>query len=255
MSKFRIVSWNVNGIRASLKKGFEDKANAFEADVLGLQEIKCQENTLPEINIALPYRYYNYADKKGYSGTALLCRTEPDNVTYDFPGHMGEGRVITGDFGTHYVVNVYVPNSGEGLRRLDYRSKEWDRDFRGYLCELAQSKPVAACGDFNVAHKEIDIARPAANHFTAGFTDEERAGMDAFLEAGFIDSFRHLYPDTKDAYSWWSFRANARAKNIGWRIDYVLVSEAARNWIKDAWISPDTMGSDHCPVGVDLELP
>ena len=248
----RFISWNVNGLRAVVKKGFEDIFWSLDADFVCLQETKLQEG---QINLDLPgyESYWCYAEKKGYSGTAIFTRRTPLSVSYNLgiPEHGSEGRVITLEYEDFYLVCVYTPNSQDGLRRLDYRMS-WEDDFRDYLCELDKSKPVIVCGDMNVAHEEIDLKNPATNHFNPGFSDEEREKFTELLDAGFIDTFRSLYPDRTDAYSWWSYRAAARQRNVGWRIDYFVVSERLRDNIKDAYILPEVMGSDHCPVGLDM---
>ena len=248
----RFISWNVNGLRAVVKKGFEDIFWSLDADFVCLQETKLQEG---QINLDLPgyESYWCYAEKKGYSGTAIFTRRTPLSVSYNLgiPEHDSEGRVITLEYEDFYLVCVYTPNSQDGLHRLDYRMS-WEDDFRDYLCELDKSKPVIVCGDMNVAHEEIDLKNPATNHFNPGFSDEEREKFTELLNAGFIDTFRSLYPDRTDAYSWWSYRAAARQRNVGWRIDYFVVSERLRGNIKDAYILPEVMGSDHCPVGLDM---
>lgn len=248
----RFISWNVNGLRAVVKKGFEDIFWSLDADFVCLQETKLQEG---QINLDLPgyESYWCYAEKKGYSGTAIFTRRTPLSVSYNLgiPEHDSEGRVITLEYEDFYLVCVYTPNSQDGLRRLDYRMS-WEDDFRDYLCELDKSKPVIVCGDMNVAHEEIDLKNPATNHLNPGFSDEEREKFTELLDAGFIDTFRSLYPDRTDAYSWWSYRAAARQRNVGWRIDYFVVSERLRDNIKDAYILPEVMGSDHCPVGLDM---
>ena len=248
----RFISWNVNGLRAVVKKGFEDIFWSLDADFVCLQETKLQEG---QINLDLPgyESYWCYAEKKGYSGTAIFTRRTPLSVSYNLgiPEHDSEGRVITLEYEDFCLVCVYTPNSQDGLRRLDYRMS-WEDDFRDYLCELDKSKPVIVCGDMNVAHEEIDLKNPATNHFNPGFSDEEREKFTELLDAGFIDTFRSLYPDRTDAYSWWSYRAAARQRNVGWRIDYFVVSERLRGNIKDAYILPEVMGSDHCPVGLDM---
>ena len=248
----RFISWNVNGLRAVVKKGFEDIFWSLDADFVCLQETKLQEG---QINLDLPgyESYWCYAEKKGYSGTAIFTRRTPLSVSYNLgiPEHDSEGRVITLEYEDFYLVCVYTPNSQDGLRRLDYRMS-WEDDFRDYLCELDKSKPVIVCGDMNVAHEEIDLKNPATNHFNPGFSDEEREKFTELLDAGFIDTFRSLYPDRTDAYSWWSYRAAARQRNVGWRIDYFVVSERLRGNIKDAYSLPEVMGSDHCPVGLDM---
>lgn len=248
----RFISWNVNGLRAVVKKGFEDIFWSLDADFVCLQETKLQEG---QISLDLPgyESYWCYAEKKGYSGTAIFTRHTPLSVSYNLgvPEHDSEGRVITLEYGDFYLVCVYTPNSQDGLRRLDYRMS-WEDDFREYLCELDKAKPVIICGDMNVAHEEIDLKNPATNHLNPGFSDEERGKFTELLDAGFIDTFRSLYPDRTDAYSWWSYRAAARQRNVGWRIDYFVVSERLRGNIKDAYILPEVMGSDHCPVGLDM---
>ncbi len=244
----KAISWNVNGLRACVEKGFLDDFNRLDADIFALQETKLQEG---QINLELPgyHQYWNYAVKKGYSGTAVFTKTEPVNVTYGMgiEEHDQEGRVITLEFSDHYFVTVYTPNSKQELERLEYR-QHWEDDFRAYLCGLKKDKPVVVCGDLNVAHKEIDLKNPKTNHHNAGFTDEERGKMTELLNAGFIDSFRFFYPDKTDIYSWWSYRFKAREKNTGWRIDYFLVSEDMKDRIEGAHIHTDIYGSDHCPV-------
>lgn len=248
----RFISWNVNGLRAVVKKGFEDIFWSLDADFFCLQETKLQEG---QISLDLPgYEcYWSYAEKKGYSGTAIFTKHTPMSVRYNLgiPEHDTEGRTVTLEYEEFYLVCVYTPNSQDGLRRLDYRMS-WEDDFRQYLCELDKLKPVIVCGDMNVAHEEIDLKNPATNHFNPGFSDEERGKFTELLDAGFTDTFRSLYPDRRDAYSWWSYRAAARERNVGWRIDYFVVSDRMRDSIKDAYILPEIMGSDHCPVGLDL---
>ena len=248
----RFISWNVNGLRAVVKKGFEDIFWSLDADFFCLQETKLQEG---QISLDLPgYEcYWSYAEKKGYSGTAIFTKHTPMSVRYNLgiPEHDTEGRTVTLEYEEFYLVCVYTPNSQDGLRRLDYRMS-WEDDFRQYLCELDKLKPVIVCGDMNVAHEEIDLKNPATNHFNPGFSDEERGKFTELLDAGFTDTFRSLYPDRRDAYSWWSYRAAARERNVGWRIDYFVVSDRLRDSIKDAFILPEIMGSDHCPVGLDL---
>ncbi len=251
----KLISWNVNGIRAIARKGFAGKVKELDADILCLQETKAQDDQVREAlkDVEGYHIYSNSAEKKGYSGTAILSRTEPLEVVKDMgvARHDNEGRVIAAEYEAFYLVNVYVPNSGQGLKRLDYRH-EWDDDFLAYLKNLEKKKPVIVCGDLNVAHEPIDIARPKANYNkTAGYTQVEIDGFDRLVEAGFVDTFRALHPDTVK-YSWWSFRGGARAKNIGWRIDYFLVSKPLLPKIKDAFILNDVEGSDHCPVGVVL---
>lgn len=248
----RFISWNVNGLRAVVKKGFEDIFWSLDADFFCLQETKLQEG---QISLDLPgYEcYWSYAEKKGYSGTAIFTKHTPVSVRYNLgiPEHDTEGRTVTLEYEEFYLVCVYTPNSQDGLRRLDYRMS-WEDDFRQYLCELDKLKPVIVCGDMNVAHEEIDLKNPATNHFNPGFSDEERGKFTELLDAGLTDTFRSLYPDRRDAYSWWSYRAAARERNVGWRIDYFVVSDRLRDSIKDAYILPEIMGSDHCPVGLDL---
>ena len=255
MAALKLVSWNVNGIRASMKKGFADTFKAIDADVFCLQETKAQDDQVAEaLSVIDGYHVYsNSAVKKGYSGTAIISRKEPISVQADIgiEEHDQEGRVLAAEFDDFYLVTVYTPNSGSELKRLDYR-QTWDAAFLNYLKELEKKKPVVVCGDLNVAHQEIDIARPKSNYNkTAGFTQKEIDGFDNLENAGFVDTFRHLYPETV-IYSWWSFRANARGKNIGWRIDYFLTSESLTGNFKDAAVHPDIMGSDHCPVSLEL---
>ena len=248
----RLISWNVNGLRACLNKGFLDSIAAIDADVICLQETKLKEH---QVNFELPgyHRYWNCADKAGYSGTAVFSKTEPLSVTYDFGEdiHRHEGRVITAEYPDFYLVCCYTPNSQDELRRLDYRM-QWEDDLRAYLSSLDQVKSVVYCGDLNVAHEEIDLKNPKTNHFNPGFSDEERAKMTELLSSGFIDTFRTLHPDARDAYSWWSYRAAARERNVGWRIDYFLCSNDLAERIGKAYICPEILGSDHCPVGLDL---
>ena len=246
----RFISWNVNGLRAVVKKGFEDIFYALDADHFCIQETKLQEG---QIDLELPgyEKYWCYADKKGYSGTAIFTKHTPLSVSYNIPGHETEGRVITLEYEEYYLVCVYTPNSQNELKRLDYRMS-WEDDFREYLCALDGKKPVIVCGDMNVAHEPIDLKNPDSNRMNPGFSDQERGKFSELLDAGFVDSFRALYPDKTDAYSWWSYRAAARSRNVGWRIDYFVVSERLRENIKDAYILPEIMGSDHCPVGLDI---
>lgn len=253
----KLLSWNVNGLRAVMKKDFTGFLAAHDPDILCLQETKLQEDQAPRLEIPYPYQYYHSAEKKGYSSTAILSRVEPLALTTEFPhapGHPPEGRVLTAEFDHFYLVNVYVPNAQDGLRRLDYRTRSFDPDLREHVQNLAQHKPVAICGDFNVAHQEIDIARPRENRFNPGFTDQERAEFTRHLDSGLIDTFRHFYPNSTGAYSWWSYRAGARARNVGWRIDYFLVSPALLPALAGASILADVHGSDHCPVGITLDL-
>ena len=249
----KLISWNVNGLRACLQKGFLEYFQGEDADIFCLQETKLQAG---QHDLELPgyHQYWNYAEKKGYSGTALFTKKEPISVTYGIgiPEHDQEGRVITAEFEEYYVIVVYVPNAQRELTRLAYRM-EWEEAFLNYIKELDAKKPVIYCGDLNVAHQEIDLKNPKTNHKNAGFTDEERGCFTKVLANGFVDSFRYLYPETKDAYSWWSYMGNARAKNVGWRIDYFVVSEKLKDRIADAKIHPAVMGSDHCPVELDLK--
>ena len=251
----RLVSWNVNGIRACLEKGFLESFSALDADVFCLQETKCQ---VGQVEVPLPPSYYQYfsaAVRKGYSGTAVFTRQEPLSVSYGIgiTEHDQEGRVITCEFGSFYLVCVYTPNSGDGLKRLSYRL-EWDDAFRGYLKGLEKKKPVVCCGDLNVAHKEIDLKNPKTNRRNAGFTDEERESFTHLLDAGFVDTFRYFYPDQEGAYSWWSYRFKAREKNAGWRIDYFIVSECLKDSLEGASIHSEVFGSDHCPVELDIKV-
>ena len=250
----RAVSWNVNGLRACVGKNFYDDFKRLDADIFCLQETKLQEG---QIDLDLPgyFQYWNYADKKGYSGTAVFTKNKPINVTYGMgiDEHDHEGRVITLEFEDYFFITVYTPNSKQELERLDYR-QVWEDDFRKYLLSLREKKPVIFCGDLNVAHKEIDLKNPSSNHHNAGFTDEERNKMTELLKSGFVDTFRYFYPDKKDIYSWWSYRFKAREKNAGWRIDYFIVSEDLCDKLTDAKIHTDVYGSDHCPVELDIEI-
>ncbi len=250
----RCISWNVNGIRACVGKGFEEYFKSADADIFCIQESKMQEGQL-ELDLPGYYQYWNYAEKKGYSGTAVFTKREPLSVQngMGIPRHDTEGRVITLEFDTFYFVTVYTPNAQNECKRLDYRM-EWEDAFRAYLAALQKDKPVIVCGDMNVAHEEIDLKNPKTNHKNAGFTDEERGKMTELLEAGFIDTYRYFYPDTEGVYSWWSYRFSARAKNAGWRIDYFLVSESLKDKLVDAKIHTDIMGSDHCPVELEISL-
>ncbi|MBQ5957392.1 MAG: exodeoxyribonuclease III [Clostridia bacterium] len=250
----KLVSWNVNGLRAVMGKGFMESFSSLDADIFCLQETKLQKGQI-EMDLPGYFEYWNYADKKGYSGTAVFTRTEPLSVSYGIgiDEHDHEGRVITLEFEKVFLVCVYVPNSQRELTRLGYR-QEFERDFLQYIKKLDCMKPVIYCGDLNVAHQEIDLKNPASNHKNAGFTDEERACFSTVLKNGFIDSFRYLYPDTTDVYSWWSYMFKAREKNVGWRIDYFVVSEKLKENIKEAKVHMDIMGSDHCPVELDIEL-
>ncbi len=248
----KLISWNVNGLRACLSKGFLDFFNQEQPDVFCVQETKMQEGQA-EINLDGYHQFWNSAEKKGYSGTAIFTRIEPISVQNDFniDAHSHEGRTITLEFDNFYLVNCYTPNAQQELARLPYRM-EWENDFREYLKKLAERKPVILCGDLNVAHQEIDLKNPKNNHKNPGFSDEERGKMTELLASGFTDSFRYLYPDKTDAYSWWSYRFRAREKNIGWRIDYFIVSDELQSQIQDSLIYSDIYGSDHCPVGLVL---
>ena len=249
----KLISWNVNGIRACVQKGFLDFFKEVDADIFCIQESKMQEGQL-ELELEGYHQYWNYAEKKGYSGTAIFTKQEPISVQYGIgiEEHDHEGRVITLEFEDFYMVTVYTPNSQDGLKRLDYRM-QWETDFLAYLKKLEEKKGVIFCGDLNVAHQEIDLKNPKTNRKNAGFTDEERAKFGEVLKAGFIDTFRNFYPDVKDVYSWWSYRFSARAKNAGWRIDYFCVSECLKDRLEDAKILTDVLGSDHCPVQLDLK--
>jgi len=261
----KLVSWNVNGIRACVKKGFEEFFSKADADIFCVQETKMQiadsENSqdIKEImNMSIFNNYFSYwnsAEKKGYSGTAIFTKKEPISVTYGIgiEEHDKEGRVITLEFKDFYMVNIYTPNSKRELERLDYR-QIWEDEIRKYLLDLNKIKPVIMCGDLNVAHKEIDLKNPKTNRRNAGFTDEEREKMTELLNAGFTDSFRYLYPEKQDAYTWWSYMGHAREKNVGWRIDYFIVSNDIKEKIKEAEIYPEIMGSDHCPIGLKIEF-
>lgn len=244
----KIISWNVNGLRAVMNKGFMEYVNQEDPDILCLQEIKLSEGQLA-LDLENYYEYYNYAEKKGYSGTAIFSKTEPLNVTYGIgiEDHDKEGRVITAEYDDFFLVTCYTPNSKRGLLRLDYR-QVWEDAFRDYLVTLNKTKSVILCGDLNVAHKEIDLANPQSNRKNAGFTDEERAKFQELLDAGFIDTFRYFYPDIPDMYTWWSYITKARERNVGWRIDYFVVSKDFENQLLDASIHMEQMGSDHCPV-------
>ncbi|MDK2794517.1 MAG: exodeoxyribonuclease [Clostridiales bacterium] len=248
----KLISWNVNGIRACLKKGFMNFFEKENADIFCIQETKVQEAQI-DLNLDGYYQYWNYAEKKGYSGTAIFSKKEPIRVAYgiDKDEHDHEGRVITLEFKKFFMVTVYTPNSQRGLARLDYRMK-WEEDFLNYLKKLEEVKPVIFCGDLNVAHKEIDLKNPNANRKNAGFTEEERSKFDEVLNAGFIDTYRYFYPDKTDAYTWWSYMFNARANNAGWRIDYFCVSSSLKDELKDAMIYADVLGSDHCPIGLEI---
>lgn len=250
----KLISWNVNGIRACVTKDFYESFNGLDADIFCLQETKMQEGQL-EMELPGYEQYWNYAEKKGYSGTAVFTKRKPLKVTYGIgiEEHDHEGRVITLEFEDFYFITVYVPNSQNELKRLDYRMK-WEEDFLTYIKALDEKKPVIYCGDLNVAHKEIDLKNPKSNHHNAGFTDEERGKMTQVLENGFIDTYRYFYPDKTDIYSWWSYRFKAREKNAGWRIDYFICSERLKDRLVDADIHTAIMGSDHCPVELKIEL-
>ncbi len=249
----KFISWNVNGLRACMGKGFMDYFNKIDADIFCVQETKLQEGQI-EVDAPGYHQYWNYAEKKGYSGTAMFTKEEPLSVTYGIgiPEHDTEGRVITAEFKDFYVITVYVPNSQRELARLDYRMT-WEEAFLNYIKGLEKNKPVIYCGDLNVAHQEIDLKNPKTNHMNAGFTDEERNCFTKVLESGYIDSFRFLYPDAKDVYSWWSYMFKAREKNTGWRIDYFVVSGKLKDRIKDAKIHMEVQGSDHCPVELKID--
>lgn len=248
----RLISWNVNGLRAILSKGFLDFFHSIRADIFCIQESKLSAGQI-DLDLGDYHQYYNWAEKKGYSGTAIFTREEPLRFTRGMGSeqHDREGRIITLEYADFYLVNVYAPNSQRGLARLDYRLA-WEEDFRSYLKELDAVKPVIFCGDLNVAHQEIDIKNPKANRLSAGFSDQERDQFSKLLAAGFIDTFRYFYPDTKDAYTWWSYLTNARARNAGWRIDYFCVSERLKSRLKGASIYDSILGSDHCPVGLEI---
>lgn len=249
----RFISWNVNGLRAAVTKGFEDSFYSVNADFFCVQETKLQEG---QINLDLPgyESYWCYAEKKGYSGTCIITKHTPLSVSYNIgvEEHSHEGRAVTLEYDNFYLICVYTPNAQDGLKRLDYRMR-WEDDFRDYLMSLDKDKPVIVCGDMNVAHEEIDLKNPKPNIGNPGFSYEERAKFTELLDSGFTDSFRYLYPDRTDAYSWWSYRMNARERNVGWRIDYFLVSDRIRNSVKEAYILPEIYGSDHCPVGLDVD--
>ena len=250
----KFISWNVNGLRACVQKGFLEYFNSTDADFFCIQESKLQEG---QIALDLPgyHQYWNYAEKKGYSGTAIFTRHEPISVSYglNIPEHDTEGRVITLEYGNFYLVTCYTPNSQNELARLSYRM-QWEDAFRSYLIELDQKKPVILCGDLNVAHEEIDLKNPKTHHKNAGFSDEERNKMTELLDAGFTDTFRYFYPDAENIYSWWSYRFKARAKNAGWRIDYFITSKRLDTQLKDAAIHTDIFGSDHCPIELTINL-
>lgn len=249
----KYISWNVNGLRAAVNKGFSDFFGELDADFFCIQETKLQEGQI-DLNFQGYESYWCYADKKGYSGTAIFTRHKPLSVSYNIgiEEHSHEGRAVTLEYENFFLVCVYTPNAQDELKRLDYRMK-WEDDFRTYLLSLDERKPVIVCGDMNVAHEEIDLKNPKTNIGNPGFSYEERGKFTELLDAGFVDTFRYLYPDRTGAYSWWSYRAAARERNVGWRIDYFVVSDRLKNKIKEAFILPDITGSDHCPVGLELE--
>jgi len=250
----RFISWNVNGLRACIKKGFLEFFEAIDADFFCLQETKLQEGQI-ELDISGYDHYWCYAVKKGYSGTAVFTKKKPMSVSCNIgiEEHGTEGRALTLEYEDFYLVCVYTPNAQDGLKRIEYRM-DWEDAFRGYVSALDAVKPVIICGDLNVAHQEIDLKHPKTNRGNAGFSDEERGKFTELLDAGFTDTFRYLHPEARDAYTWWSFRSNARSNNSGWRIDYFLCSDRLREKINKAFICPEIMGSDHCPVGLDLTL-
>lgn len=250
----KLISWNVNGLRACVKKGFVEYFKEVDADIFCIQESKLQEGQI-DLDLVGYKAYWNYAEKKGYSGTAVFTKEEPIRVKLGLgiEEHDNEGRVITLEYKDFYLVNVYTPNSKQGLERLDYRMV-WEDVFRSYLKDLEKTKPVIVCGDLNVAHNEIDLKNPKSNRKNAGFTDEERSKIGELLNDGFIDSFRYFYPDKEEEYSWWSYRFNARENNAGWRIDYFLTSNSLKDKLKDAQIHQEVTGSDHCPVELKIEL-
>lgn len=249
----KLISWNVNGLRACINKGFNEAFKELDADIFCLQETKLQEGQV-ELNIEGYFDYWNYAEKKGYSGTAVFTKIKPITVQLGMgiEENDKEGRIITLEYEKYYLVNVYTPNSKRELLRLDYRMK-WEDDFRSYLLKLDEKKPVIVCGDLNVAHKEIDIKNAKSNRKSAGFTDEERNKMTHLLSSGFTDTFRYFYPNKEGSYSWWSYFGRAREKNVGWRIDYFIVSNRFEEVVKDSFILPEILGSDHCPVGIMIE--
>ena len=250
----KLISWNVNGIRACINKGFKDFFNEIDADIFCIQETKCQKNQI-DLEFKGYTSYWNSAEKKGYSGTAIFTKQKPISVTYGIgiEEHDKEGRVITLEFEKFYMINIYTPNSKRELERLEYR-QIWEDEIRKYMLKLNENKPVIMCGDLNVAHKEIDLKNPKTNRHNAGFTDEERNKMTELLDAGFVDTFRILYPDKENAYSWWSYMGHAREKNVGWRIDYFIVSKSIENCIKEAKIHSEILGSDHCPVELEIDI-
>lgn len=249
----KLISWNVNGIRACVNKGFLDFFNNIDADIFAIQETKLQQGQI-ELELNGYTQYWNYAQKKGYSGTAIFTKIKPISVVYgiNIEKHDMEGRVLTLEFDNFYFITVYTPNSQRELTRLDYRL-EWEKDFRNYLVNLAKAKPVIVCGDMNVAHNEIDLKNPKANIGNSGFTNEERSEFNKLIQSGFIDTYRYFYPDKEEVYTWWSYMRSSREKNIGWRIDYFCVSNQLKNQLLDAKIHFNIMGSDHCPVELDLQ--
>ena len=261
----KLVSWNVNGIRACMKKGFDDFFKNIDADIFCIQETKMQvkkeeknKETEEVVNSEIfnnLYKYWNSAEKKGYSGTAIFTKLKPIKFTYGIgiEDHDKEGRVITLEYEDFFIVNIYTPNSKRELERLDYR-QIWEDDIREYLCNLKKQKPVIMCGDLNVAHKEIDLKNPKTNHKNAGFTDEERNKMTMLLDSGFTDTYRYLYPEKENAYTWWSYMGQARTKNVGWRIDYFIVSSDIKQHINEAYIYSEVTGSDHCPIGLEIDI-
>ncbi len=250
----KLISWNVNGLRAVINKGFMDFFKQIDVDIFCIQETKMQEGQI-ELVLDGYYQYFNSAIKKGYSGTAVFTKQKPINVTYGIgiEEHDQEGRIITAEYEKFYLVNCYTPNSKRKLERLEYR-KIWEDEIRKYLKKLEETKPVIYCGDLNVAHEEIDLKNPKTNHYSAGFTDEERNKMTELLNSGFIDSFRYLYPEKENAYTWWSYMMKAREKNVGWRIDYFITSNSLKEKIEDSKIHSEVMGSDHCPIELDIEV-
>ena len=250
----KLISWNVNGIRACINKGFKDFFNEIDSDIFCIQETKCQKDQI-DLEFEGYTSYWNSAEKKGYSGTAIFTKQKPISVTYGIgiEEHDKEGRVITLEFEKFYMINIYTPNSKRELERLEYR-QIWEDEIRKYMLKLNENKPVIMCGDLNVAHKEIDLKNPKTNRHNAGFTDEERNKMTELLDAGFVDTFRVLYPEKENAYSWWSYMGHAREKNVGWRLDYFIVSKSIENCIKEAKIHSEIFGSDHCPVELEIDI-
>ena len=250
----KLISWNVNGLRACINKGVKDFFNEIDSDIFCIQETKCQKDQI-DLEFERYTSYWNSAEKKGYSGTAIFTKQKPISVTYGIgiEEHDKEGRVITLEFEKFYMINIYTPNSKRELERLEYR-QIWEDEIRKYMLKLNENKPVIMCGDLNVAHKEIDLKNPKTNRHNAGFTDEERNKMTELLDAGFVDTFRVLYPDKENAYSWWSYMGHAREKNVGWRIDYFIVSKSIENCIKEAKIHSEIFGSDHCPVELEIDI-